>query len=281
MRIEFKSLLVAAGILVLASSLWGQKGQPAGPKPKSNKEIAALNAINAAPTVDERLKAIDNVLTNFKDTEFRPMLLDMALQLEAQKGDYAQVMTYGELILDKDPKNATALVTMAGETARRTREFDLDKDEKLAKADKWAKQGIEDAKTFPKPPGTSLTDEQWEHTKLDLQSQGYEALGMSAAVNKKYDDAVANFKQALALSPTAGTWLRLGQAYEDAGKFDDANDAFDKAGAMPNATAQIKSIAANKKAEVAKLKAGAAAKPPAGAQPPAAPGAQPPAAAQH
>ncbi len=280
MRIEFKSLLAAVGILVLASSLWGQKGQ-SGPKPKSNKEVAALNAINAATTVDDKLKAIDNVLTNFKDTEFKPMLLDMALQLEAQKGDYAQVMTYGERILDKDPKNATALVTMAAETARRTREFDLDKDDKLAKADKWAKEGIEDAKTFPKPPGTSLTDEQWEHTKLDLQSQGYEALGMAATVSKKYDDAVANFKQALALSPTAGTWLRLGQAYEDASKFDDANDAFDKAGAMPNATAQIKSIAANKKAEVAKLKASAAAKPATGAPGSATPGAPQPVPIQH
>ncbi|HEV2446249.1 MAG TPA: hypothetical protein VGS58_10020, partial [Candidatus Sulfopaludibacter sp.] len=266
----------AGGIFVLAFSLWGQKDKgAAGPKPKSNKEVAALNAINSAATVDDKLKAIDNVLTNFKDTEFKPMLLDMALQLEAQKGDYAQVMTYGELVLDKDPKNAPALVTMAAETARRTREFDLDKDAKLAKADKWAKDGIEAAKTAPKPAGTALTDEQWESQKKDLQSQGYEALGMSAAVNKKYDDAVANFKEALALSPTAGTWLRLGQAYEDAGKLDDANDAFDKAGAMSNATAQIKTIAANKKAEVAKLKAAAAAKPP------AAGGAQPPAAAQH
>ncbi len=278
MRIRFKSLLVVGGVFVLAFTLWGQKDKdkaPAGPKPKSNKEIAALNAINSAATVDDKLKAIDNVLTNFKDTEFKPMLLDMALQLEAQKGDYAQVMTYGEQILEKDPKNAPALVTMAAETARRTREFDLDKDAKLAKADKWAKDGIEAAKTAPKPAGTALTDEQWEHQKLDLQSQGYEALGMSATVNKKYDDAIANFKQALALSPTAGTWLRLGQACEDAGKLDDANDAFDKAGAMPNATAQIKTIATNKKAEVAKLKAAPAAKPPAPG------GAQPPAAAQH
>src|SRR5579864_9144391 len=118
MTIRFKSVLIACGFLALAFSLWGQKGQPNGPKPKSNKEVAALNAINAAPTVDEKLKAIDNVLTNFKDTEFKPMLLDMALQLEAQKGDYAQVMTYGEQILDKDPKNVPALVTMAAETAR-------------------------------------------------------------------------------------------------------------------------------------------------------------------
>ncbi|HTS47915.1 MAG TPA: hypothetical protein VMH05_08220, partial [Bryobacteraceae bacterium] len=96
----------------------------------------------------------------------------------------------------------------------------------------------------------------------------------------KYDDAIANFKQALALSPTAGTWLRLGQAYEDANKFDDATDAFDKAGAMPNATAQIKSIAANKKAEVAKLKA-AGAKPATGAPASAAPGAPQPVPIQH
>jgi len=264
MTIRFKSVLIAGGILALAFSLWGQKGQPSnGPKPKSNKEVAALNAINAAPTVDDKLKAIDNVLTNFKDTDFRPMLLEMALQLEAQKGDYAQVVTYGQLILDKDPKNAVALVTLAGETARRTREFDLDKDEKLTKADKWAKDGIEAAKTAPKPAGTSMTDEQWEHQRKDLQSQGYEALGMAATVNKKYDDAVTNFKLALDLSPTAGTWLRLGQAYEDAGKLDDATDAFDKAGAMPNASAQIKTIAGNKKAEVAKLKASGTAKPPA------------------
>jgi tetratricopeptide (TPR) repeat protein len=280
MRTEFKSLLVAGGIFVLAFSLWGQKDKgAAGPKPKSNKEIAALNAINSATTADDKLKAIDNVLTNFKDTEFKPMLLEMAMQLESQKGDYAQVMTYGEQILDKDPKNATALVTMAAETARRTREFDLDKDEKLAKAEKWAKEGIEDAKTAPKPAGTTLSDEQWENQRKDLQSQGYEALGMAAAVNKKYDDAIADYKQSLGLSPVAGTWLRLGQVYEDAGKWDDATDAFDKASILPSATAQIKSIAANKKAEVAKLKAGGA-KPPAGGPAAAAPAA-PPAAAQH
>ena len=103
-------------------------------------------------------------------------------------------------------------------------------------------------------------DEQWEAQKKDLQSQGYEALGMAAAVRKKYDDAIANYKQAIALSPNPdpATWVRLGQTYEDAGKLDDANDAFDKAASAPNALPQVKSIAAAKKAEVAKLKAGGA-----------------------
>lgn len=255
MRIESKSLLVAGGVFVLTVSLWGQK-------PKSKKEITALNAINAATTVDGKLAAIDNVLTTFKDTEFRPMLLDMALQLEQQKGDYAQIMTYGQMILDKDPKNPVALVTMAAETARRTREFDLDKDDKLAKVDKWANAGIESAKSASKPAAT-MTDEQWEAQKKDLQAQGYEAIAMADAVRKKYGDAESNFKQSIATAANGdpGTWLRLGQVYEDTGKWDEANDAFDKASSAPNATAQIKGIASNKKAEVAKLRAAKTAAP--------------------
>jgi len=248
------SLLRAGFSLALASTLLLAQ------KPKSNKEVAAINAINAATTVDGRLAAIDHVLTNFKDTEFKPMLLQMALQLEAQKGDYPQVMSYGQRILDSDPKNANALITMAAETARRTREYDLDKEEKLAKVDKWAKDGIESAKTAPKPPGTSATDAQWDDQRKDMQAQGWEALAMAAAVRKKTDEAIADFKQSLATGATQdpATLLRLGQAYEDAGKFDDANDAFDKAATSPTANSQIKSVAASKKAEVAKLKASGA-----------------------
>jgi tetratricopeptide (TPR) repeat protein len=253
MRIRSQRLLVAGAACILAVSLWGQK-------PKSNKEVAAINAINAATTVDGRLAAIENVLTNFKDTDFKPMLLQMALQLEAQKGDYPQVMSYGQRILDADPKNANALITMAAETARRTREFDLDKEEKLAKVDKWAKDGIEYAKIAPKPAGTTATDAQWEDQRKDMQAQGWEALAMAAAVRKKNDEAITNFKQSIsvAASPDPATWLRLGQVYEDSSKLDDANDAFDKAAAAPGANAQIKSVAASKKAEVAKLKAGGA-----------------------
>jgi len=222
MRIGLKSLFVAVAVFALTSSLWGQKV-------KSKKEGEAINAINAATTVDDRIKAIENVLNTFKDTEFKSMLLQMAMQLEVQKGDYAQVMFYGDRILADDPKNPLALVTMAGETARRTREFDLDKDEKLNKAEKWAKDGIEFAKTAPKPQAN------------------------------KYDEAIADYKQSIAVAgtPDAATWLRLGQAYEDASKWDDANDAFDKAASAPNASPQVKNIAASKKTEVAKLRGGA------------------------
>ncbi len=163
MRTRFAALLVAGTLCGL--SLFAQK-------PKSKKEIEALNAINAATSVDDRLKAINNVLTNFADTEFKPVLLMMAMQLNEQKGDYAQTTFYAQQLLDADPKNANALATMAMETVHHTREFDLDKEEKLAKADKWAKDAIEDSKTMPKPRA-DLTDEQMDTIRKDVQSEGY------------------------------------------------------------------------------------------------------------
>jgi tetratricopeptide (TPR) repeat protein len=250
--------MASCALITGASWLSAQKVSP--------KEAQAINAINAATTPDDKIKAIENVLTHFADTSFKPMLLQMAMQLEAQKGDYAQVVFYGERILEADPKNAFALVTLASETARKTREFDLDKEEKLAKVDKWAKDGIEDAKTMPKPQ-PQIPDDQWEGQRKDFQSQGYEALGMSAALRKKYDESVADYKQSIAVAanPDPGTWLRLGQTYIDAGKLDEATDAFDKGMNAPNASPQVKAIAQAKKGEVAKLKAAGAAKPAAAA----------------
>jgi len=262
MNKKLTCLLPLCGVLMLLGSvLWAQKP----PTPKSQKELDALRAWQAASDPDERIKAIENVLTNFADTDFKLILLQDAMHTEETKGDFAQVVFYGERLLEADPKNAYGLVTLAGETARHTREYDLDKEEKLTKADNYAKAGLEAAKVVPKPR-PDITDAQWEGARKDLQAQAYEALGQSAVLRKKYDDAISDYKQAIAVqsTPDPATWVRLGQSYEDTGKFDDASDAFDKAINTPNVNPKVKAIAQAKKDEVAKRKA-AGSKPP-GAQ---------------
>jgi tetratricopeptide (TPR) repeat protein len=251
-------LTMCSVLMLLSSLLWAQKQ----PQPKSPKELEALKVWQAAKNDDERLQAIENVLTNFADTEFKIFLLQDALQLEQRKGDFAQVVFYGERLLEADPKNGFALVTLAGETARHTREFDLDKEEKLAKVDKYAKAAIDASKDMVKPR-PDITDEQWEGVKKDLQAQAYEAQGLAALLRKKYDDSIANYKQAIAVqaTPDPATWVRLGQAYIDAGKLDDATASFDKALSTPNVNPQVKAVAQAKKDEVAKRK-GAGSKPP-------------------
>lgn len=257
----FRRILPALvmGVIALSSALWAQK-------PKSQKEVEALQALQAAKTPDEQIQAIENVLTKFADTEYKPLLLQMAMQIETQKGDYAQTLFYADRLLEVDPKNAPALVTVASETARHTREFDLDKEEKLAKVDKYAKSAVEAAKVMPKTR-QDLSDEQWENVRKDLQAQAYEAMGMAAALRKKYDDAIADYKQSMTVGATQdpATGVRLAQAYLDSGKFDEATQELDKVLAAPNLNPTVKSIALDKKNEVAKRKA-AGAKPPGGSQ---------------
>jgi hypothetical protein len=268
--------LTWAALALGYSPLWAQK-------PKSQKEQQAILAVQMAKAPDERVAAVEKVLTDFADTEFKVALLTVAIQAEQQKGDYPQIVFYGERLLKDDPNNAYALVNLGAETARRTRENDLDKDEQLAKADKWAKAGIEAAKTMPKVAAAE-TDEDLDHDRKDMQAQGYVALGMADVVRRNFDGAAENYRKSIEVeaTPNAATLVRLAQVYINTGKLDNASFTLDKAINAPNAPDQIKSIATNLKNEVAKRKAAAAAKSGAAPSPaapaPATPAPAPPAA---
>jgi tetratricopeptide (TPR) repeat protein len=271
MKRAFRNIaaLTWAALALGYSPLWAQKI-------KSPKEQQAILAVQTASTPDARIQAIENVLTNFADTEFKVPLLQMAVQTEEQKGDYAQTVFYGERLLKADPKNSFAMVTLASETARHTRENDLDKDEQLTKVDKWAKDGIEAAKTEPKVRA-DVSDADWESYKKDMQAQGYVALAMADALRKNYDGAANNYKQSMALetTPNAATLVRLAQVYVSMGKLDDANFTLDKAIATPNVQDQIKSIAQAMKSDIAKRRGAAPAGASAGSGGAAAPAASP------
>ena len=77
--------------------------------------------------------------------------------------------------------------------AQKTREFDLDKEEKLTRAEKLAKQAMDVIPTAPKPR-PDIPDAQWDGAKKDAMSEAHQALAMSAVARKKYDVAIAEYK---------------------------------------------------------------------------------------
>ncbi len=236
------------------SPLWAQKI-------KSPKEQQAILAVQVASTPDAKIQAVENVLTNFADTEFKVTLLQIAMQAELQKDDYAQVVFYGERLLMADPKNVFGLINLASETARHTRENDLNRDESLAKVDKWAKDGIEAAKVMAKIR-PDVPDADWEGFKKDMEAQGFVALGMSDVLKKNLDAAANDFRQSIEIgaTPNPGTLVRLAQVYLSGGKVDNAIYTLDKAINTPNVSGQVKSVAESMKAQANKAKAAAAAK---------------------
>lgn len=254
MRNGFKLLALFNGLVLGAGLMFGQKD----PQPKSPKEVEALQAIQKATTPDEQIKKIEEVLTNFADTEYKVMLLQTAMQLAEQKGDLALTTTYAERLMEADPKNVYAEITLASELASHTREFDLDKEEKLAKAEKYANTALENLKTYPKQ-SSRITDEQWDKEKKNLTGQAYAALGLIAITRKKYDEAVTQFKTALEAAgvPDPNTTFRLGEAYLKTGKIDEAIAQFDKVLSMPESSPQVKQYAQQRKADATKLKGAA------------------------
>ena len=102
-------------------------------------------------------------------------------------GTSPKAIIYYQQALEANPKDYNSMLMLAAETARTTREFDLDKEEKLTKAEKYAKDGMALIPGATKP-NPQVTDAQWEAAKKDDTARGHEALGLIAMARKKYDD---------------------------------------------------------------------------------------------
>ena len=264
MKIKLTAALLALTCIQVAAF-----AQAKPPQPKSKAEAEALMGIQNATDVDGRIAAIDNVLNKFADTEYKPALLTMAAALYQSKGDSEKTTIYAERALQADPKNYQAMLMLGQNLAAHTREFDLDKEDKLTRADKYANDALKELQTSEKPR-PDLTDEQWTEAKKNLQGQAHEILGTSAMVRKKYDAAVTEYKAAAdaeAPNTEPATLVRLAAAENQAGKPDDAVATIDKVMAMPNLDARIRSVAQAEKARAAQIKGGGSK--PAAASPPA------------
>lgn len=245
-------------VLALGAGLCGLLSAQKQLQPKSQKELEAVQAMFNAQDPDSRIKAAEELITKFADTDFKAVALQLIAMSYQQKNDADKMVIYAERLLEADPKSYVAMNMIATALAQRTREFDLDKEEKLGRAEKLAKESIEAIKTADKP-NPQLTDEQWEGAKKEFTAESHEALGLVAMARKKYDDAIAAYKASVegSTQPNAATMVRLGAAYNAAGKPDEAIAILDKALATADLHPSIKSFATAEKEKAVKAKGGA------------------------
>ncbi len=255
-------LACAAGLLLAQGKKGQKKGQPAAqeqaaqpaappgspvakqPQVKSQKEAQAVMAIVNAQDPDSRIKAADELVNNFADSEFKPLALYFAAVSYQQKNDYERMVIYAERTVQADPSHYQAMLMLATAIAQRTREFDLDREEKLKAAEGYATKALEIIKTALRP-NPNITDEQWEEAKKDFSAQAHEAFALSAIARNQPDKAIEEFKTAIASTstPDPATMVRLAAAYNKAEKYDDAMATLDKVLAMPDLHPTVKQIA--------------------------------------
>jgi len=229
---------------------------PKGPAPKSQGEIEALQALQAAGNdPDKEIAAAENLITKFADTDFKGIALFVEASAYEQKKDYLKMQIYAERALEADPKNFQAMLMLARHFATHTGANDLDKDEKFAKGEKYANQVVQTLAGMAKP-NPQIPDDQWESMKKDFSAEAYNDIALGNLTAKKYDLAIANFKKALDTNsqPEPAYMVRLASAYLQAGKKDEAVQWADKTLAVPEVHPQIKTLATQIKAEASAKK---------------------------
>lgn len=257
-------------MLALCAALTPLAADQKQPTPKSKGELEALQQMFGAQDPDARIKAAEALISKYADTDYKGLALFVEATAYQQKNDYDKMIVYGEQAVQADPKQYQAMLLLATGIAQRTREFDLDREEKLGRAEKYAKDAMLMVKDLPKP-NPQITDEQWTQAKNDYMSQGHEALGYAARVRKNYDVAISELKEAVSLSPLPVTMIQLAATYDQAKKPDDAIPLLEKVMAMPDVSPSIKQYAQAEKVRATQLKSASGNSAPSPAQPPAPP----------
>jgi tetratricopeptide (TPR) repeat protein len=251
--------LAALGVLTLAGMTFAQDKQAAGPRPKSKAEYDALSKMLSATDPDSKIAAGEEVITNFEKTEFKSFVFYSIAEAYNAKKDDVKAIVYGERALEADPKSYEAALLLARTIASKVRDNDLDRDERLNQAEKYAKQAMESIPGAVKM-NANMTDAQWDDAKKDLMAEGHQWLGVVAFNRKKFDVAVAELTMAVndAHAPDPAAMVRLAQADNKAGKFDDAIAMADKVMALPNLQPVFKQFAQAERVRAFGAKAAAA-----------------------
>lgn len=238
--------LILTGILVLTAGLSGLFAQaPAPPKIKSNGERKAVVAIQTAlksADLDAVIKASEDLLNNYADSDYKEYALTMEAKAYQSKGDLDNAQIFADRALQINPKAYTMQLLIAEAITPIIKEHDLNYADEIAKCTKLFNDAIENAKVAVKP-NPQVSDADWESNKKFAVAEAYNGLGMLASIEKKPDEAVKNFQLAVDNDPDQDAYAtRLANAYLIVGKKSEALAICDKLLAKPTLNPRIKSV---------------------------------------
>lgn len=223
------------------------------PNTKSEGESQAVKAlVQSQNNPDAMIKAAEDLITRYSDSFYKEMALVYEANAYQRKGDTAKAQVYGEQALKVNPKNLQMPNMLGGMIVQQTKEHDLDKDEKLASAEKYFNLTIADLKDMAKP-NPQLPDAQWEDIKKYYTAEAHQGLGLVALQRKNYAGAIAELKIACDTAPEEAAFqVRLASVYQQAGKNAEAIAVCDKLLADPQLDPEIRVVAQGIKADASK-----------------------------
>jgi tetratricopeptide (TPR) repeat protein len=199
---------------------------PQGKRPPAAKTQPEFDAYKAAVAQTDAAaleKAADDFATKFPDSELRGLLYTAAEQRYQSANNADKMMDMARKVLAIDPDDPAALVGLAQGTAERTRDTDLDRDQRIAEAKKNAERALVTVDTDV--PASGYPPDQLVAYKGFLKSEAYAILGKLAADAKNWPEAESNLRKsidALPQQPDPVAVFRLAVALDMQNKYPEA-----------------------------------------------------------
>lgn len=204
----------------------GQAPAAQGKRPPAFKTAQESDAFKAALAVNDPAaaeKAAGDFAAKYPDSEVRVLLYKAAMQKYQQVNNSDKMLDMGQKALSIDPDDPEALVGVATVEAERTRDTDLDKDQKLAESKKDAERALVTVDTDV--PTSGYPPEKIAQYKAFIRSEAYAVIGTLAYNAKNWTEAEANLRKSIDAFPEqldSVAVLRLAIALDNENKFPEA-----------------------------------------------------------
>jgi tetratricopeptide (TPR) repeat protein len=229
------------------------------PQAKTQPEFDAYKAAAGLTDAAAQEKAADEFATKFPDSELRAELYKAAMRGYQQLNNADKMLDMARKVLSYDADDPEALVGAAQVLAERTRDTDLDKDQRLADARKNAERALvtvdTDIPTAGQPP------DRIEAYKGFLRSEAYAILGTISFNAKAWPDAETSLRKsidALPQQPDPIAIFRLAVALDMQNKYPEAMKYVNQAVDMTKEDTAAGKAARAEKDRLTKLTGGAA-----------------------
>jgi len=195
------------------------------PEEQATAQKSAADAQQIAGAVAARTeKAADDFATKFPDSEVRILLYKVAMRNYQNANNAEKTEAMGRKALTLDADDPESLVTVSEVIVERTRDSDLDRDQRYDDAMKMAQKALTTVDTdVSVSPGTP--QERIDAYKAGLRAQAYSTMGAIEYGKSNFPAAQANFQKAIDAFPSQPfppDVLRLALSLDRQNKYDEA-----------------------------------------------------------
>ena len=241
----------------------GATAAPQGKRPpqaKTQPEFDAWKAATANTDAAAAEKAADDFASKFPDSEVRVLLYQNAMRLYQSANNAEKTETMGRKVMSLDGDNPEALVIVAEVIAERTRDSDIDKDQRFGEATSMAQKATQTVDTdISVPAGTP--QEKIDAYKSLLRSNAYSILGTIEFKKENYPAAQESLQKsidAFPSNPDPVVILRLALSLDKQQKYPEALKVANRAVEMTQDNTVIGTPARRERDRLQQLTGGAA-----------------------